>query len=212
MRPCSCSSASSFSLRLFVLVVFVAAMATTSKAQDKVELYGGYTYFRASVQEGQFTCTNVCTSLPDVAQHANLNGWEFSGQYKVLPFLGAVADFNGTYGMLHSVSTREHTFLFGPQVSLPTKVSPFVHALFGGAKESQDRIPPPPCPPLPPSCSGFSSLGSDTSFATALGAGIDVKVAPFVKVRLFQVDYLRTQLRGASQNQPRVSAGIVFHF
>ena len=215
MRPCSCSSASSSSLgilKLFVLAVFVAAMATTSKAQDKVEVYGGYSYFRASVQEGQFTCTIVCTSLPNVAQHANLNGWEFSGQYKVLPFLGAVADLNGTYGTLHSVSTREHTFLFGPQVSLPAKVSPFVHALFGGAKESQDTIPPPPCPVLLPSCSGFSSLGSDTSFATAVGAGIDVKVAPFMKVRLFQVDYLRTQLHGTTQNQPRASAGVVFHF
>jgi hypothetical protein len=55
-------------------------------------------------------------------------------------------------------------------------------------------------------------LGSDTSWATAFGVGIDVKVAPFIKVRLFQVDYLRTQLHRASQNQPRVSAGIVFHF
>jgi len=40
----------------------------------------------------------------------------------------------------------------------------------------------------------------------------DVKVAPFVSVRLIQVDYLRTQLHGATQNQPRVSAGIVLHF
>jgi len=40
----------------------------------------------------------------------------------------------------------------------------------------------------------------------------DVKVAPFVSVRLIQVDYLRTQLHGATQNQPRVSAGIVLRF
>jgi len=40
----------------------------------------------------------------------------------------------------------------------------------------------------------------------------DVKVVPFVFVRLIQVDYLRTQLHGTIQNQPRVSAGIVLRF
>ena len=62
-----------------------------------------------------------------VSEKTNLNGWEFSGQYKFLPFLGAVADFSGNYGTLHSANTREHTFLFGPQISLPGKVSPFAH-------------------------------------------------------------------------------------
>jgi hypothetical protein len=120
----------------------------------------------------------------------------------MLPFLGAVADFNGDYGTLDGGHTRVHTFLFGPQISLPAKVSPFAHALVGVAKESQDA----------PTSPAFFSLGSDHSLATAVGAGIDVKVKPLFSVRLFQVDYLRTQLHGATQNQPRVSAGIVFHF
>jgi hypothetical protein len=190
-------------------------MATTSRAQDKVEVFGGYSYFHASIVEGQFSpCITVCPLPPGVivthpTQHTNLNGWEFSGQYKLLPFLGAVADFNGTYGSLNGGSTREHTFLVGPQVSLPTKVSPFAHALFGAAKESQNAFGS--CPANTQATCRFS-LGSDTSWATAFGVGIDVKVAPFIKVRLFQVDYLRTQLHRASQNQPRVSAGIVFHF
>ena len=38
------------------------------------------------------------------------------------------------------------------------------------------------------------------------------KVFLFVKIRLVQVDYLRTQLHGATQNQPRVAAGVVLHF
>jgi len=113
-----------------------------------------------------------------------------------------VADFEGNYGTLDGGKTRVHTFVFGPQVSLPAKVSPFVHALFGVAKESQDPITNP----------AFSSLGSDTSFATALGGGIDVKAARFLSIRFLQVDYLRTHLHGKSQNQPRVSAGIVLHF
>lgn len=119
-----------------------------------------------------------------VTQHGNLNGWELAGQYEFLPFLGAVVDFNGNYGGVDRASTRVHTFLLGPQVSLPTKASPFAHAL---------------------------SLGTDTSLATAIGAGFDIKLVSFVKLRLIQVDYLRTQLHGATQNQARASADIVFH-
>jgi len=195
--------------KLVALAFFLAGITTSCKAQDKVELYGGYSYLRASIEVAQTgplgpgtPCPPNCGTPPHVAQHANLNGWEFSGQYKFLPFLGAVADFNGNYGTLLGASTREHNFLFGPQVSLPTKVSPFAHALIGVAKESQDAF----------LRGGFNSLGADTSLATAVGAGIDVSLAPFVSVRLIQFDYLRTQLHGATQNQPRASAGIVFHF
>ena len=206
---------SAFSLRfpivskLPILLFFAFAAALPSRAQNKVEFFGGYSYLRASVQVGQFgplgpgtPCPPNCGTPPRIAQHANLNGWEVSGQYKMLPFLGAVVDFNGNYGTLDGASTRVHTFLFGPQVSLPAKVSPFARALIGIAKESQDTFVN----------GAFFSLGSDNSLATAVGAGFDVKVVPFVSVRLIQVDYLRTQLHGATQNQPRVSAGIVLHF
>jgi len=195
--------------KLLALAFFLAAATTPCKAQDKVELYGGYSYFHASIEVGQTgplgpgtPCPPNCGTPPHVAQKANLNGWEFSGQYKFLPFLGAVADYNGNYGTLDGAATRVHTFLFGPQVSLPARVSPFAHALFGGAKESQDAF----------LRGGFNNLGADTSFATAVGVGIDVKLIPFVKLRLFQIDYVRTHLHGVTQNQPRASAGVVFHF
>jgi len=193
------------SVLLFLSVVFTSP----SQAQDKVELFAGYSYLRGSVQVGQVgplgpgtPCPPNCGNPATVAQNANLNGWEFSGQYKLRPFVGVVADFDGNYGTLDGGKTRVHTFVFGPQVSLPAKVSPFAHALFGVAKESQDSLTNP----------AFSSLGSDTSFATALGGGIDVKATRSLWIRLLQVDYLRTNLHGTTQNQPRVSAGIVLHF
>jgi len=192
-----------------VLLFLSVCFTFPSQAQDKVELFAGYSYLRGSVQVGQVgplgpgtPCPPNCGNPATVAQHANLNGWEFSGQYKVWPFVGVVADFDGNYGTLDGGKTHVHTFVFGPQVSLPAKVSPFAHAFFGVAKESQDPTTNP----------AFSSLGSDTSFATALGAGIDVKAARFLSIRLLQVDYLRTHLHGTTQNQPRVSAGIVLHF
>jgi hypothetical protein len=197
-----------FLLCRFLILAFAAfSSLCISKAQDKVEIYGGYSYLRASIQVGQTTPLGPgspcppCAPLVSVAQHANLNGWELSGEYKFLPFLGAVADFNGNYGTLDGAGTRVHTFLFGPQVSLPTKFSPFAHALFGVAKESQDQF-----------SGGFNSLGADKSWAVAIGGGMDANVARFLKVRLIQVDYVRTQLHGATQNQPRISAGVVFAF
>ena len=147
--PGSCSRSGSSKLlpllfKFFALAAFVAGMAVPSLAQGGFEVYGGYSYFRASIREGQFTGPAVS----QISENANLNGWEFSGEYKYLPFFGGVVDFNGTYGKLHGASTRENTYLVGPQVSLPLKIAPFAHALFGIAHESQDAILAPACPPI----------------------------------------------------------------
>jgi len=121
-RSCSSSgSRSPLSLlsKLFAVAVFLAGMASACWAQDKVEIYGGYSYFRASVREGQFNpCVTVCPNSTFFTSHANLNGWELSGHYKLLPFLGAVANFNGTYGSVDVADIREHTFLIGPQLQV----------------------------------------------------------------------------------------------
>jgi hypothetical protein len=205
------NNSSRWFLSRMVFPVLLATLVLTSAvcAQDKIDMYGGYSYLRGLIVESQFLGP---VALGNVSQPANLNGWEFSARYKLLPFVGAVADFAGNYGTLNNASTHVHSFLFGPEVSLPSKVSPFAHALFGVAEESQGPLGVPPCPLNPSTCSYYGSLGSGTSFATALGGGIDVKVLPFLKVRLIQMDYLRTQLHSTTQNQPRVSTGVVFHF
>ena len=56
-----------------------------------------------------------------------------------------------------------------------------------------------------------NGLGSDTSFATALGGGIDYKIIRPVAWR-FQGDYVQTRFFGATQNNVRISTGIVFRF
>src|SRR5437867_7327969 len=106
-------------LKLAVLPLLVVSLSNSARAHNKVEFFGGYSYLRASVQVGQFgplgpgtPCPPNCGTPPRITQHANLNGWEVSGQYKMLPFLGAVVDFNGNYGTLDGANTRVHTFLF----------------------------------------------------------------------------------------------------
>ena len=89
-RSCSSSGSRSPLLsllpKLFAFTAFVASMPSACWAQDKVEIYGGYSYFRASVREGQFNpCVTVCPNSTFFTSHANLNGWELSGQALALP-------------------------------------------------------------------------------------------------------------------------------
>jgi hypothetical protein len=190
---------------LTVVFVFFGSLVLSAsvRAQDKVEIFGGYSYLRPPVQLQEFLPAPCPTSGCGpffIQPSVNLNGWEFSGAYHLFPALSAVADFSGHYGSTHGESVHLQTYLFGPQISLPARVSPFAHLLFGGAHESISNN----------SCCTLGNNGS--SFALAIGAGIDAKIAPFLSWRIFQADYLRTRFNGGAQNQARASTGIVFHF
>lgn len=165
--------------KLFLVLGLFLLVSISARAQglsDKVEVFGGYTFEHFG-------------SSPS----ANLNGWELAGQYKVTDWLGGVADLDGHYGSIAGTGTSVHTFLFGPQVSWPARISPFAHVLVGGAH-----------------ISGGGS--SDTSFSTALGVGIDARLTHGISWRVIQGDYLITRFFGSTQNNARVSTGIVFHF
>jgi outer membrane protein with beta-barrel domain len=123
----------------------------------------------------------------------NLNGWEGSLEGKVLPWVGIVADVSGHYGSDADASV--YTFLFGPRVAVSVgKLTPFAHALFGAGHESLNAV-----------------SASDTSFATALGGGVDYKLIPAVGWR-FQGDFVQTRFFSNTQNDFRFSTGIVLHF
>ena len=161
-------------LRTNLLLFGLCAISSlTARAQDKAELFGGYSYMRFL--------------------SSNLNGWEISGQYKFLDWLGGVADFDGHYGSIHGVGTSTYTYLFGPQISLPSRVSPFGHLLLGGAHNSTG---------------GFGS----SSFSMALGGGLDAELTDTIHWRLVQLDYVLTQFGGGSQNNFRFSTGILIRF
>lgn len=171
---------------MFVALFFGICSAQVARAQDSVQIFGGYSYLRPSV------------NVDSLGEHPNLNGWEVSGTYNMLKWLGATADFSGHYGTDSGANTHYQTYLFGPQVRLPGPVSPFAHVLIGAAHESFNA------PGL------FSASGN--AFAAAVGAGIDIKLVPFVSLRPIQLDYLVTRFGSSTQNQPRASAGLVVHF
>ena len=166
-------------LRRMLLVFGLSALAGLSAcAQDKdnVEVFGGYSYMRFKTS-------------PSI----NMNGWEIAGQYKFRDWLGGVADIDGHYGSFAGVSTSTYTYLFGPQISLPSRISPFSHLLLGGAHNSTAGV-------------GTSSI------SMALGGGIDAQLTDKIHWRLVQADYLLTQFGGGSQNNFRFSSGILFRF
>lgn len=196
-------------MRIFALaygfLVSTLLLAGPLRAQ-KIELFGGYSFVRAPVTFDQIAGTCVISGCVPVMRTPtlNLNGWEASGAVKVLGPLGLAADFGGTDGSFQGAGTHLNTYLFGPQLRLPGPISIFGHALIGDAHESIH--------------SGFAGSGlftsgpTQNSFATALGGGLDMRLLPLISVRLVQVDYLFTHFNSQTQNQPRISAGLVVHF
>lgn len=142
---------------------------------------------------GGYSYMRPSIAVPGGTDHPNFNGWELTGVYNAYHWIGVAADFSGGYGTVEGFSTHMNTYMFGPQVRLHAPVSPFAHALFGVAHETV-------------------AGAEDSAFATAIGAGIDVHVAPFVSFRPIQIDYLVTRFGSGTQSQPRVSAGIMLHF
>ena len=184
-------------LRVVVCLLAVLAfggMAVKAQEAPKVDIFAGYSYVRE----------NPSTSGVD---SFSLNGGSASLAYNFNNWLGGVADFGGyrNGNILNTgVDGTLSTYLFGPRISYrhSDRVTPFGEVLFGVAHAS---------------ASVLGASGSDNAFAMSLGGGLDVKVANHFSIRPVKVDYLLTRFNetgtGAqSQNNLRVSAGIVFHF
>lgn len=191
-----------------MLILFSAAPL---RAQKQFDLFGGYSYLRASATDTvTIACPNPPCGTTTFSANSNLNGWEGSVEYKLTDAVGLVADFSGHYGSIPTgfggASVHTNAYLFGPQISYPARISPFAHVLLGVAHESTASGP------------GPIFLGhSSNAFTMGLGGGIDVRVfAPDVRptlwVRLIQVDYLASHFPSNLQNQARISAGVVFRF
>src|SRR5512140_1626927 len=130
-------------------------------------------------------------SDPNGLESGNAHGWEASLNYNWNSWLGLKADFDGHY----CCDQTMHNFLFGPQISLGHgKLAPYVHGLVGASHGT--------------STGGFS----DTVLGFALGGGVDWKVRSSWSWRVVQVDYLGTRYGDETQNNVRLSTGLVWHW
>jgi hypothetical protein len=176
-------------------VLLPLLFATIASAQiPSANVFFGYSYYNTDINN---------------MSRANTNGWDASVEGKIIPLIGIVADFDGHYGSqnfvivcpagpvrcTYSASFAEHNFLFGPRVSIKLgKIRPFAEAMIGAGHVSVGN-----------------GGGSDTSFASALGGGLDYKLIPLLAWR-FEGDYVETRFFGNTQNNVRFSTGIVLRF
>jgi opacity protein-like surface antigen len=194
---------SKISLILFSLLLFAGLASAQIPTSGNV--FVGYSYENVDSESLNFLNQN----------RASLNGWEATVEGKVFPWIGIVGDFSGHYGSQPevfelagantpvTVDAHEFTAMFGPRVSASIgKFRPFAEAMFGAGHITNS-----------PNASSSSVLGqtSDTSFATALGGGLDYKIIRPVAWR-FQGDYVQTHFFGTTENNVRVSTGIVLKF
>ena len=184
----------------FLILAFIMA----SMAQDKprAEVFGGYSYLRTS--EGGLDL--------------NFNGGSVSVSVNPNDWLGVVADFGGYHAspdvssfivglpLSADVGVNTFSYLFGPKVAMRSneKVTPFFHALFGGARQTVNV-----------NVAGIGVSDTENAFAMALGGGLDVKASNSIAIRVVQAEYVRTQFTDGAdnrQNSIRLSGGIVFRF
>ena len=189
-----------------VLVLLLFASGVGAQESSKVDIFGGYSYVRmvSTSQAGAPLATSFAS--------ANLNGWNGSLEYKPIRWLGAVADFGGSYGTQQvslgceviipcppppfRAAAHVHSALFGPRLSVSlAKATPFVHGLVGVAHTS---------------LTGPSNF-SDTALSWAIGGGLDYRLLNGIAWRV-QADSLHTDFFGKAQNNFRLSTGVVFHF
>jgi len=176
-----------------LLCVVLLAGAAAAQIPTSGNVFAGYSYYDSNF-----------------AQHrSGLGGWQGSLEGKIIPWVGMVADFSGNYGSVNftppgvtcpttgcptNIHTHIDNFLFGPRVSVSVgSWRPFAEALLGVGHASTN------------------GLGSDNSFATAIGGGLDYRIIRPIAWRV-EVDYVHTSLFSTTQNNVRVGTGIVVRF
>jgi hypothetical protein len=178
--------------KLFLLAFSALAFPWSAFAQEstpKAEVFGGYSYFRASDP----------TTI-------HLNGWNGSIAGNLNDWFGVVGDFSGHYGSpsifgigIPLVDVKQHSFLFGPRLTYRgnDKVTPFGHFLVGISNAN---------------AGAFGLSVSDTALAAAVGGGVDINLNDTLAIRAVQADYLMTRFQDERQDNLRLSFGVVFRF
>lgn len=133
-------------------------------------------------------------------EHLNPGGFGCHGiglnlAYNVNDWLGGVGDFGicRVTGLPSGASAHDINYLFGPRVTYRSygKLNPFGQFLLGGQHEGTNGP-------------------SFNSFAMSLGGGLDYKYNDRFSLRVIQIEYLYTHFGGATQNNARIEAGLVY--
>jgi opacity protein-like surface antigen len=202
---------------VILLGIFLAAGAAQAQIPTGGNIFIGYSYSGGDVSAT--ACPQICppgaVAFQPATRSAGFNGWEGSLEGKFLPWIGIVVDVSRHYASRdftvvcflvpgtpqcppspQTVHSNISTYLLGPRVSVPVgKFTPFAHALFGAGHISD---------------SGAAS-NSNTSFATAIGGGLDYRLIKGLAVRV-QGDEVHTRFFSGGQDHIRLSTGLDIRF
>jgi hypothetical protein len=175
-------------LALFLPLFLLSGTMAVAQIPTSGNIFFGYSYYNTDVSSVNRTSTNGFEgSLEGIVA-------DFDGHYGSQTFPFVCAGGVLSCGPVPVTNFTEHNVLFGPRVSASVgRFRPFAEAMFGVGHI------------------GTSNFGSDTSFASAYGGGLDFRVLRVLAWRI-QGDYVRTSFFHADQGNVRISTGIVFRF
>ncbi len=196
-------------LKLAIAITFALSVAQVASAQGvgatgnlpRVDLFGGYSYMRATTVVSGTTI--------------NLNGGSGSLAYNFNSWLGIVGDV-GVYHQgsitANNLSLTVSSYQLGPRISLRnhSRLIPFGQVLLGAGHAGGTLY-------TSSLGGGLAPLGTSNAFVLTAGAGVDCKVNRRVGIRVLQAEYLYTQFKnganhGDEQNNVRLSVGFVLSF
>ncbi len=179
-------------LGLISLVLLSCTALSAQGVPVPMELFGGFSYMHFDsttlgfASDSNLEGANLSLSVPHLVRNRQYHAF------------GVVADVSANYGSHLTV----YNFLVGPQLTFNRKgFTFFVHGLFGKGRE---RFGIPQAQFFP----GYSSLGR----AYAFGGGVQKNWRPSLAVRILQLDYINNSNFDVTQNNLRVSTGLVFQF
>lgn len=216
-------------LALFAILSVSTVLAQSHDEYNNFEGFAGYSYNNIDTTLSREDLIDID---PETAgsfdNRLNMHGLNASFTQNFHKYVGATFDYSYhqktdnfiVEGFSFSDRWRIHQFLGGIQVKNNLKdgprFKPFGHVLAGVARQKIEFTAPSEFEIDPADLSS-----AETDFAMAIGGGVDVKISKNVDIRAVQVDYNPIFLRGVTidgeringrtQNNLRLSFGIVFH-
>ena len=202
------------SMRRTLLLIAVMSLFLPASAQNtpQWELFGGFQY-------GRVDTSTILAGSVSFAPHVNATGWDVSGGESANRWLGGVIDFSGNYNTKNSLllqtstatvtlntKVRVYTYMAGPQFSYrrSSRLQPFARVMVGAATFQTLANTFDNGVALP-----GGSKATENGFAFGPGGGVDFLLFHHVGLRAAG-DYIRTYIASGTEDNYRVSAGLVF--
>lgn len=191
------------------LLMALRAVPALAQGAPRVELFAGYSYFRADVDNlplGNLLELGSAATLRGELQ--GIQGYRASlgvglGRYVILKadysYHATEVEF-GPAEIYVTLHTLLGGFQVGPAAGGSGRVRPLIYALAGVARRINEV-----------ELLGSTTDSQDDVVSGAAGAGLDLTLARHVGLRLIQVDYNPTRFGDRTQHNWRASIGIALH-